>query len=83
MINYKTKIKLYYHLCVVVKAKASGDGVVRTVTVSLRNRRAVVLKLLPNEEFEVGVQRLILILPEEEASKQRVEEDLKNEILTP
>ena len=83
MINYKTKIKSYYRLCVIMKAEASQDGVVRTVTVSLRNMRAVGLKLLPNEEFEVRVQRLILILSTEEADEQWAEDDLKNEIITP
>ena len=46
---------------------------------SLRNRRAAKKKFLPNEEFEVGVQRLVLILAAEEAlkiKKAEADEDL-------
>ena len=56
----------HYRLCIIIKAVRSEDGVVQTVTVALRNRRAKGDRHLPADELEVGVQRLALVLPVEE-----------------
>ena len=52
-------------LYVVLKLSPSEDGVVRTVRVALRNHRAKSGRFLPREELEVGVQRLVLVVPQD------------------
>ena len=64
-LQYKTKVTKYYRLCIVLEVKTSEDGVVRTVTVGLRNRRGG-KRSLPQEKLEVRVQRLSLVLPKAE-----------------
>ena len=57
-----------------VKTLLSEDGVVRTVTIALNNRRSKGTKILAKDEMEVGAQRLCLILP---ISEQDTEEQAK------
>ena len=73
-IQYKTKVTKHYRLCIVLEAKTSEDGIVRTVVVGLRNRRGKVMKSLPQERIEVGVQRLLLVLPKCEQNKEEEEQ---------
>ena len=61
MVKYITKINHYYRLCIATRAEKSLDGVVRTVTISMRNQRVGVNKDAPNIELEVAVQRLAIV----------------------
>ena len=63
LLQYKDKVSAHYRLCMVVDTIKSDDGVVRTVKVSLRNRRAKKNRDLPAEEIEVAIQRLVLVQP--------------------
>ena len=78
---YKTKVTSYYRLCLVKDVTKSEDGLVRTVRIVLRNRRAgkdVVRQHLEPVEMEVGIQRLCLILPKSEQTA--AEEKLLEEV---
>ena len=63
LLNYKDKVSSHFRLCIVIEAKLSKDEVVRTVQVVLQNRRAKSGQFLPREELDIGVQRLVLVLP--------------------
>ena len=55
------KINHYYCLCIVTRAEKSLDGVLRTVTISMRNRQVGVNKDAPNIKLEVAIQRLAIV----------------------
>ena len=61
MVKYITKLNHYYCLCIVTRAEKLLDGVVRTVTISMRNCRVGVNKDAPNIKLEVAVQRLAIV----------------------
>ena len=65
LLNYKTKVSSHCRLCIILEANPSEDGVVHTVQVALRNRRAESRRFLPREELDVGVQRFVLVVPQD------------------
>ena len=65
LLNYKDKVSLHFHLCIVLEANPSEDGVVHTVCMALRNHQAKSGRFLPREELDIGVQRLVLVLPKD------------------
>ena len=65
LLNYKTKVTLHFRLCIILEASPSEDGVVRTVQVALCNHWAKSGRFLPREELEVGVQQLVLVVPQD------------------
>ena len=57
-----------YRLCIVLETTVSRDGVVRTVRVGFRPRKACgpgAYKSVPLDEMEVAIQRLVLLEPKE------------------
>jgi hypothetical protein len=69
LLMYDNKIKNTYRLCRIAEVFESEDGLVRTVRVGYRERRAGaahVYKSTALTEMEVAVQRLVLLVPEEE-----------------
>ena len=74
LLNYKTRVVSHYWLCVIMGTMAEDDSIVRTVMVSLQKRCATESRPLHNEEFEVGVQRLPLIMLAERAEEAHLEE---------
>jgi hypothetical protein len=83
LLKYKTKIESLYRLCIVLATTTSEDDTVRTVKVGLRNRRERIVEKkatsLPLVEFEVGVQRLVLIHAVEEQEQLRGQDQVKVE----
>ena len=68
---YDNKVKGTYRLCQVVKLYPSDDGLVRRVDVGFRPRRSCgsgAYKSVPLDIMNVTVQRLVLIVPVEEAT---------------
>ena len=78
LLNYESKIRGKYRVCRVLKIKKSSDELVRTVTVGLRDRRKTftdpknIRKYFPAPlaELQVGVGRLVLLVPVEEQSEE-------------
>ena len=68
LLNYKDKVSSHFYLCIITEVKASEDAVVPTVQVALRNRRAKSGRFLPREELNIGVQRLVLVIPVAESN---------------
>ena len=52
-------------LYVILKVSPSENGVVQTVQVTLCNCWAKSGRFLPREELDVGVQRLVLVVPQD------------------
>ena len=69
LLNYKDKVSSHFCLCIIIEAKPSEDALVCTVQVALRNRRAKSGCFLPREKLNVGVQRLVLVLPVAESNR--------------
>ena len=73
LLRYDRKLgKDKYRLCKVSEVKPDIHGVVRTVVVSMRDRRKAVREARDIcraglMELEVAVQRIVVILPREEA----------------
>ena len=70
LLKYEGKIQGKYRYCRVVSVHPDEHGVVRTVEVSLRPRnrgeKSLPYRSKPVEVMTVGVQRLVLIVPNEE-----------------
>ena len=70
LLMYPGKIQDRYRYCRVDEVHPDQDGVVRNVTVSLRCRNAreklLLYKAKKPMKMEVGIQRLVLICPQEE-----------------
>ena len=70
LIKYDSKVKGTYRLCRVHEVRPDADGVVRSVSVQLRprDRREPSLPYKPKTPMimETGVQRLVMICPQEE-----------------
>ena len=65
-------MKADYRLCKVIKIKPGEDGLVRTVTVATRSRKKTEPADTcrgPMHYLNVGVKRLVLIMPKEEISE--------------
>ena len=68
LLYYDNKVKGTYRLCIVLETTVSRDGVVRTVRVGFRPRKACgpgAYKSVPLDEMEVAIQRLVLLEPKE------------------
>ena len=64
-------MKANYRLCKVINIKPGEDGLVRTVTVATRSRKKAEPADTcrgPMHYLDVGVKRLVLIMPKEEIS---------------
>ena len=77
LLKYEAKFsKDRYRLAKVVRIHPDAAGVVRTVTVGMRPRhvgdKVLPYKPKPLYEFEVAVQRLVVILPKEEQNNQYI-----------
>ena len=71
MVYYDNKVKGTYSLCIVLETIVSTDGIVRTVRIGFRPRRACgpgAYRSVPLDEMEVASQRLVLLVPKEETS---------------
>ena len=71
LLKFEGKIKADYRLCKVTKIKPRDDGLVRTVTVATRSRKKTEPTDVcrgPMYYLDIGVKRLILIMPKEEIS---------------
>ena len=88
LLRYEAKFsKDRYRLAKVQRVHPDASGVVRTVTVGMRPRdardRTLPYRSRPLLEFEVAVQRLVVILPKEEQEVkpaiEPVEESLRSE----
>ena len=69
LVYYDNKVKGTYRLCIVVEAVNSRDDIVRTVKVGFRPRRhcgAGGYVSTPLFELEVAVQRLVLLVKNDE-----------------
>jgi len=72
LVYYDNKVKETYRLCIVFETIASTDGIVRTVRIGFRPRRACgpgTYRSVPLDEMEVATQRLRLLVPKEEANE--------------
>ena len=72
LVYYDNKVKGTYRLCIVLETTVSRDGVVRTVRVGFRPRRACgpgAYKSVPLDEMEVAIQRLVLLVAKDETSE--------------
>ena len=71
MLNYDNKVQGSYRMCKILAVKKSADGLVRTVTVGLRDRRKKSKTLTdwhaPLVELDVGVARVVLLKAAEES----------------
>ena len=77
-LKYKGKIRADYRLCRVSEVVKDEDDIVRTVTVTMRSRLgrekpAEYRKKKPPQTMETGVQRLCLLMPNEEFEQLPVE----------
>ena len=70
MIQFSDKVSKLYKLCIITEVELMYDGVVRTVTMGLRNRRVWEFKHLPLKLKRMKVQCLALILPVSEQNKE-------------
>ena len=74
LIKYDSKMKASYRLCRISEVRPDVNGVVRSITVQLRPRdkREPLLPYRPKKltEMETGVQRLVLISPQEDVLKE-------------
>ena len=74
LVYYENKVKGTYRLCIVLETTVSRDGIVRTVRVGFRPRRACgpgAYRSVPLDEMEVAIQRLVLLVAKEEASEEK------------
>ena len=80
LLFYDNKVKGTYRLCVVLETTTSKDDIVRTVKVGFRPRRHCgpgPYKGVRLYEMDVAVQRLVLLVPKEDAGE--VVQDSKTE----
>jgi hypothetical protein len=75
LVLYENKVKGTYRLCRILDVTKSEGGVVRTVLIGFRARRAPSghrLSYAALDQLEVAVQRLVLLVPSEEIEPEKV-----------